>query len=437
MAKYLVLPNPAYLTVSATVAAPAMVGERRVSAQETFRETVRRRTAALAQFTENVILKSAASITQPMMGTLSVAGDQLAHKNMERPPLQPRASDMNEVRILPALGALIVDDANVDVQALAASTRSLVLPNDVVPMVKPVPTDASDAQDIDGAWHLEAIRAGVSRSSTGLTGKGTLVGVLDTGIDASHSEFAGKKVYFAEFDANGNLISSAPHDTGVHGTHVSALIAGKTVGVAPGADLAVAAVLTHPEGGFLIQIVAGLEWLINTAFEGDAELPGVDVINASLGGSGYNPFLYSTLSTARALYGTLMIAAIGNDGRRGINHHGSPGNYDIVLGVGATDQQEVVAAFSDWGTVSQHNGIAKPDLCAPGVDILSAVPGGGMRQMSGTSMACPIVTGIAALLLEQTPALSMNGLQLMNALRSHATVVATPSSRAGAGRISL
>jgi subtilisin family serine protease len=162
----------------------------------------------------------------------------------------------------------------------------------------------------------------------------------------------------------------------------------------------------------------------------------VDVVNGSIGGVGYDAFLYTPLAQARLALGTMFIGAIGNSGQYGINHHGSPANYDISVGVGAVDQEMRVAAFSDWGTVPEHPGVAKPDLCAPGCAVWSAVPGGGYEEMDGTSMATPLVTGAAALLLERDPALSLSVAALQSQLFA---LTSTPPSgpRAGRGRLDL
>lgn len=356
-------------------------------------------------------------------------------------------------RLLPSLGAIIMDEDAVDRRALEQTAA--VFENVLIPLVVPYRAvqRAEDGQQIakiesvpavasEDAWHLEAINVGAARAKN-LTGSGVLVGVLDTGIDAAHPELDGRLhdgTAFAEFDLTGALISSTPRDAFDHGTHVCGLIAGQTVGVAPEATLAVAAVLTYQTiwgpGGYLAQIAAGLDWLFTSSFRGEAEDPGVDVINASLSGSGYDAYLYTSLAQARLALGTLLIAAVGNNGERGANKHGSPGNYDITHGVGAVDSAGIVARFSDWGTVSQHPGIAKPDMCAPGVDVWSAVPGGRYEAMSGTSMATPLVTGVAALLLQQDPTLSVAAADLQGRLF---TLTTTPPSgpRAGRGRLDL
>jgi subtilisin family serine protease len=281
-----------------------------------------------------------------------------------------------------------------------------------------------------------------------------VVGVLDTGIDDSHPEFARKTVHFNELNAAGVSVSTTSRDAGDHGTHVCGILAGVTSGVAPGAALAVAAVLTTPTAsglsGSAIQIATGLNWLLSHPFRPDR--PGVDVVNASLGvgvanggaaGSGYYPFLQSIVRNALLAPGVLIIAAIGNDGHRGPGFHSSPGNYHNVLGIGATDRHDRVAYFSDWDSAWTPPGtstpIKKPDMSAPGVNVVSAKPGGGYQSMSGTSMASPVVAGVAALLLEQDQTLVGDPGRLRAAIETLATVTAVPypPNLGGTGRVEV
>ena len=347
------------------------------------------------------------------------------------------------ITVLPAVGALVVPEDMVDRAAVEGSLGATVIENFFVPLEGPIPKAAgTNNAGIKKDWHLTNMNVAAARTK-GITGKNILVGVLDTGIDAKgHPEFAGKKIHFAEFGMTGQLISTKMRDAGTHGTHVSGIIAGKKAGVAPQADLAVAAVLTIPGpnglGGYFAQILGGLNWLLTFPFTGDPNNPGVDVLNASLGGGGYNTYYYQTLANARLVTGTVMAAAIGNAGPL-MNKHGSPGNYDIVVGVGASDPQQGVASFSDWGTVSQHSGLAKPDLCAPGHPIYSSLPKGKYGWMSGTSMASPAVAGALCLLLEQTPSFSLNAPALVSRLYQLVTPF-TPAlnpNRGGRGRLDL
>ncbi|MBX7211258.1 MAG: S8 family serine peptidase [Verrucomicrobiaceae bacterium] len=377
------------------------------------------------------------------IGMMGVAGGAAPLRRGARAPAPAAAP--KHVQALEALGVLVVDKSKVDVRALA-DQGATIIENFLVPMELPKP--AGKAKSAAGAaasgtpWHLSSINVSAARAKN-LTGKDILVGVLDTGVEKGHGEFKGKKVHYAEFDTAGKLVSKTARDFGEHGTHVCGLIAGKTVGVAPDAQLAVAAVLTvsTPKGlsGYLAQILGGMNWLLSTPFTGDEDNPGVDVMNASLGGVGYSAFYYQTLQNARAITGTLLAAAIGNNGRQGINHHGSPGNYDITVGVGAIDQNNDIASFSDWGTVAQHANRTKPDICAPGVAVTSSVPGNKYAQMSGTSMATPVTTGALALLLEQNPQLDVNASALETALYSHVSALtgAANTPRGGRGRLDL
>lgn len=180
-----------------------------------------------------------------------------------------------------------------------------------------------------------------------------------------------------EFDATGFPVSTAPRDADDHGTHVAGIAAGGTCGVAPGADLAVAAVLTqrNNEGQFsgsLAQILGGFNWLVSHNHASGGGISKCPVVNASLGGQGYRDYLYSSVETQHTtLRSSLMVAAIGNFGNNGVNNHGSPGNYDLTIGVGAVDANRIAAPFSDWGIESTHMAL-QPDICAPGVKIYAS-----------------------------------------------------------------
>jgi subtilisin family serine protease len=331
--------------------------------------------------------------------------------------------------ILPALGAAVVNLSD-DQASELVEMGAWVAPNDLIPLVQPVevvPMAAPAALP----WHLSKVDA-PKIWAAGYKGAGTVIGILDTGIDASHHEFAGKKIAFAELTRTGHQVPGAPaHDKGNHGTHVSGIAAGATCGVAPEADLAVACVL-GAGGGTFAQIAAGIDWLASVTVDG----LDVDVINASLGITGYHVGLYVAIQRALRIDAILTVAAIGNAGARGINNHSSPGNYDIVLGIGATDASDVPAPFSDWGVVPAHGGIPKPDIAAPGVMVLSAIPGGGFAAMSGTSMAAPCVSGAAALRIEQVPGLRGAPGSLRTDLLAH-VARGTASPKTGSGRLNL
>ncbi|WP_235456830.1 S8 family serine peptidase [Streptomyces olivochromogenes] len=265
----------------------------------------------------------------------------------------------------------------------------------------------------------------------GNTGKGVKVAVLDTGVDAEHPDLAG------QIDTSSSFV---PYEEDVadyngHGTHVASTIAGtgsasdgKERGVASGAQLAVGKVLDSEGRGQESWIIAGMEWAARDQH--------AKIISMSLGGGGdaTDP-MSQTVDRLSHDTGALFVVAAGNGGRHAIS---SPGAADAALTVGAVDGQDQLADFSSQGPRDGDSGL-KPELTAPGVDIVAARShyrrgAGYYTTMSGTSMATPHVAGAAALLACEHP--DWTGSQLKEALVS--SVKATPSYtpyQAGAGRL--
>lgn len=269
-----------------------------------------------------------------------------------------------------------------------------------VPEVLQTPLEDSP-ETVDGStWGVARIGAPAVWGGLG-RGSGVLVGHLDTGVDDTHPALAGKVAAFQEFDALGDPVVSAPHDSDAHGTHTAGTIAGRTVrgmniGVAPDARLASALVLPGGSGSFA-QIVAGLQWAIDQ---------GAHVISLSLDAPGYHP-VWNLPVFNTVMSGVVVVASIGNNGH-GIS--GGPGNDPLAIGVGATHARDRVAGFSGGQFLSvpwlgTRVSYTKPDISAPGVRVVSAVPGAGMASFNGTSMAAPHVAGAVALLQSTEPAL--------------------------------
>lgn len=274
-------------------------------------------------------------------------------------------------------------------------------------------------------WALERIGA-TELWAAGFRGQGVKIGHLDTGIDGSHPALAGKIAAFSVVDSEGNPSPASPRDTDTHGTHTAGLLVGDEVGVAPEARL-VSALVLPGGGGTLAQIIGGMEWAIEQ---------GVQVLSLSLAVQGAWPEFASIVERVKAL-GIVGVYAIGNFGPAA-ESTASPGNLPDALGVGATDQNDQVASFSSRGPVlwdyPYYRVLSKPDLVAPGVGIVSAVPGGGYMAMSGTSMATPLVAGGVALLLSANP--GTPGGTLEQALLDSARPVGSANS-AGRGLVNL
>lgn len=302
---------------------------------------------------------------------------------------------------LEGLGAAILPDLTQ--QQVATLQQAGIEVTDNTPFAALEPEDGRTDGGVYPGWHMERINIEAARRKN-LSGKGIRIGIMDSGIDADHSCFAGRQITFRAFYPKGSRkLDQTPRDFGQHGTHVAALCAGNT-GVASEAHLVVAAVLTEKVDdrliGYPAQIAAALNWMVDAE---NGRPKRVDVINASLGGPLASSSQYRALLRAARAAGTLTVAAVGNDGGPEGNHL-APAAYDFVLAVGAVDHKDEIYHGSAWGrawTGKAHSERYKPDIVAPGVDITSAVPGNETKRLTGTSMACPLVTGTAALLLQQ------------------------------------
>ncbi|MGW4467882.1 S8 family serine peptidase [Micromonospora sp. NPDC004704] len=271
----------------------------------------------------------------------------------------------------------------------------------------------------------------------GFDGTGVKVAVLDTGIDQTHPDIAGKVALAQNF-------SDSPDTTDHfgHGTHVAATVAGTGAGsggtrkgVAPGASLLVGKVLGDDGSGYESWIISGMEWAADQ---------GAAVINMSLGGGGTDGTdpMSQAVDRITAEDGTLFVIAAGNEGAD--YTVGSPGVAPSALTVGAVDRDESLAEFSSRGPRLGDEGL-KPEITAPGVDIVAARAAGTTMgtpvddlytAASGTSMATPHVAGAAVLLAQQHP--DWSPARLKDALVSTARTNRELSVFAeGAGRVDV
>ncbi|MFI8003596.1 S8 family serine peptidase [Streptomyces sp. NPDC086010] len=272
----------------------------------------------------------------------------------------------------------------------------------------------------------------------GGTGAGVRVAVLDSGADTTHPDIADRIVESRSFVEGADVT-----DRNGHGTHTSSTVAGtgaashgKERGVAPGADLLVGKVLDDTGSGPISGIIAGMEWAARTAH--------AKVVNMSLGVPAWHTQddpLSQAVNRLSAETGALFVIAAGNSGNSP-HSLGAPGTADAALTVGAVDSSDRLAEFSSTGPRLTDDAL-KPDLTAPGVDVLAArsqhMNGGGegyYRSESGTSMAAPHVAGAAALLAQKHP--EWTGRRIKDALMS--TSVPTPAYspyQAGTGRLDV
>lgn len=213
--------------------------------------------------------------------------------------------------------------------------------------------------------------------------------IVDTGIDLDHKDL---QANIAGGVNTINPLKTANDDNG-HGTHVAG-IAGAinntigVVGVAPQVSLYAVKVLGRNGAGWLSDLIEGLTWCIDN---------GVQVVNMSLGSNSDNQSFHDAV-TAVYNAGISQVAAAGNNGDgygTGTGAVTYPAAYPEVIAVTATDSTDNLALFSSYGSAA--------DLAAPGVSVYSTWNNGYYYTLSGTSMACPHVAGVAALRLALYP----------------------------------
>ncbi len=238
----------------------------------------------------------------------------------------------------------------------------------------------------------------------GAYGGGVVVAVIDTGIEATHSDLdaniSGDSIDIAGGGTSIGSGGTIADDDG-HGTHVAGTIAAEKNGVGmhgvafDATILAIRADTPSAPGSFTVaDVIAGLDYAAGKAH----------VINLSLGGpSPLGPAFERSLRSAMSA-GAIVVAATGNDG---VTQPGYPAIYAGNPRVNGSGQLIAVGAVDNTGTIatfSNQCGVAMNFcLVAPGVDILSTVPGNGLAVYSGTSMATPHVSGAAALLIQAWP----------------------------------
>jgi subtilisin family serine protease len=250
---------------------------------------------------------------------------------------------------------------------------------------------AARVDEASATWGLQAIRV----VGSSLTGAGIKVAVLDTGFDDSHQDFVGRSVTKKLFASHSTPDDMVGHGTHCIGTACGALrpTTGPRYGIAYEAEIYAGKVLGDDGFGTDRSIIAGMDWALDQ---------GCQIISMSLGAAtrlGDQPNGdYEQIGQVCLDAGTLVIAAAGNESMRPqrIAPVGSPANASTIMAVAAVDSSLRPAPFSCGGM----NPGQEVDIAAPGVAILSCLPGNKYDRWDGTSMATPHVSGVAALIAQ-------------------------------------
>src|SRR2546425_120074 len=379
-------------------------------------------------------------------GSLSVVFVQL--KNLANPDWKPLGHDfvvnalqsvayrsqVSVVSLVRSHGGAVLHQfwlTNGLLVATDAATMREIAQNPLVERIEPnfavsLPPDelgTSQSPLSGNEWNIDKVNA-PGAWALGIRGEGVRVCITDTGVDITHPDIAGKMFTinpsdpyypggFIEYDGNGNIVPSQPHDSWIHGTHVSGTVlggnaGGTQIGVAPGASLMMGLVLPGGSGTFA-QVIAGMQWCVNptdkagvpTGFPGHLQ-------SMSWGAGGLQPQLLDPTKNS-LLAGIILVAAQGNEGQGTTR---TPGAIWGIYGAGATDINDNVAGFSGGMVINWPSPPAnwpffggypasylKPDFSAPGVDVRSSVPG-GYQTLSGTSMATPHIAATVAMMLQ-------------------------------------
>jgi len=268
-------------------------------------------------------------------------------------------------------------------------------------------------------WNIAKIRA-PEVWATGTTGQGIVVASLDTGVQFNHpalvNQYRGNNGgafnhNYSWWDATATLgCAAAPCDDNQHGTHTTGTMVGSDgganqIGVAPGAKWIACKALSGGGVAIIFDLLECGDWILapwNLAGASPDPARRPHVVNNSWGFVvGGFPFLQTMVRNWRSA-GIFPAFAVGNTGPA-CGTATSPGDYIESFATGATDVNDAIAIFSSRGPSTF--GPIKPDVSAPGVNVRSAVPGGGYAAFSGTSMASPHTAGLVALLWSRYPTL--------------------------------
>lgn len=248
-------------------------------------------------------------------------------------------------------------------------------------------------------WNISMVKT-PEAWNRGLRGNGVNVAILDTGITTHPDLVISGGVSFV----NGVTSYDDGHS---HGTHCAGIVGARNnfigvVGVAPLSNLYAVKVLADSGGGQMSWVIAGLEWCITNNMQ---------VANLSLGAAVAPRVAYANAIKRCQDRGITVVCATGNSGNSAFSYVGSPANSYTrstskasPIAVGSVNQNGVIASSSSRG--SEQSEWNEVTVVAPGVNVRSTVLNGGYGSKSGTSMACPHVAGLAALIYEKYPGIS-------------------------------
>jgi serine protease AprX len=309
-------------------------------------------------------------------------------------------------------------------------------------------------------------RAIVGADQLGLDGQGVTVAVVDSGVTDHMDLHTNASNPGQALDSSSRLLQNlvfgdytSPNDEYVHGTHVAGIIAGngtasngKYKGIAPGVNLINVRVSNYMGMTYTSDLIDGLQWVY-----ANKDVYNIRVVNLSINSTAPESYQVSPLDAAVEILwfnGVVVVVAAGNNGTAaGPSTVYPPANDPFVITVGALEDLGTVGTTDDFvADFSAYNitedGFAKPDLVAPGRNLVSLLAGTNVEgyvaqlkhrvnqyyfRMSGTSMAAPVVSGVAALLLQDEPGLNPDQVKYRLMTTANKSWAAYDTAKAGAG----
>ena len=394
-------------------------------------------------------------------------GDQ--NRNRIEDTLEEEVRDKPNGELVECMVLLSTDDSLFDISSLERAGALIMQVSDYIDQIHvrlPVGIldDISLLPDVAEICAIPRLRTLLDSSgnaismadvySIGFTGQGTTIAVLDTGIDGNHEAFQnGKILAFKDYTVWPPQVRSAYDDDG-HGTHCASIAAGNPPaggtsggryrGMAYNADLLIARVLGASTYGYVVEAV---NWVVSNRNTYNVQVMSLSIGTVNQQGSPIHSDSMNSACNDAVGYGIVVCAAAGNDGEEGLRI-GSPGNAPHVVTVGSSNDYGQLSSFSSRGP-GISTGAMKPDVLAPGEYIKAARASGtsmggagwsnGVVDPSnyigaqGTSMSCPGVAGVAAILREANSDTSPGDIR--NALRESAPNANNPNNDRGCGMI--
>ncbi len=377
------------------------------------------------------------SIIRQTLQTLAESSQQGVRNVLAQAEAAGQASDIRPFWILNAVAATAGRDT---ILTLAARDDVAFIRPDEIISLPPFSTDETGRTGTAPEWGVAKISADAVWQSLGIDGSGVVVANVDTGVDFAHPALKSRyRGYQSEtlppvntgnwFDATG-AGATYPVDTNGHGTHTMGTMVGQNgIGVAPGARWIAVRAFDQNGGAQESWLHAAFQWLL--APDGNPALA-PDIINNSWSNSNGSTSAFADDVSNLLAAGIISVFASGNSGSEP-GSVGAPGSYSNALAVGATDSDDVIAYFSGRGPSPW--GHIKPEVSAPGVKVVSSLPGGTYAAYSGTSMATPHVAGTLALMKQAAPTLSFTAAVQILTATAQSAGTPIPNNDYGWGRI--